>query len=308
MIIGFGLAAYSIVANDAIQTLGTFLSSNSRRPWWVLWIYACVVLSAVTIFGWVTHNGDMAYGRLEKFPLPENFDWFYVIPPIVLMILTRFGLPVSTTFLILTVFKPKNLGSMATKSGIGYVVAFFLALLVYRFVMKKAELHFIKTAKDPPSAKWVALQWISTAFLWSQWLIQDLANIYVYLPRKVDAAGMLMSLTAMIALHGVIFYFRGGSIQQIVTSKTNTGDIRAATIVDFLFGIILLVFKEASKMPMSTTWVFIGLLAGREIAISMITNQRTFKEARNIILKDILKAGIALAVSVAMALTLQQVR
>lgn len=34
--IGFLMAAYSIVANDAIQTLGTFLSSNSHRPWWVL--------------------------------------------------------------------------------------------------------------------------------------------------------------------------------------------------------------------------------------------------------------------------------
>lgn len=31
-IIGFLLAAYSIVANDAIQTLGTFLSSNAKRP------------------------------------------------------------------------------------------------------------------------------------------------------------------------------------------------------------------------------------------------------------------------------------
>ncbi len=39
MIVGFTLAAYAIVANDAIQTLGTFLSSNSHRPWWVLWLF-----------------------------------------------------------------------------------------------------------------------------------------------------------------------------------------------------------------------------------------------------------------------------
>ena len=37
MVIGFLLGSYSIVGNDAIQTLGTFLSSNSHRPWWVFW-------------------------------------------------------------------------------------------------------------------------------------------------------------------------------------------------------------------------------------------------------------------------------
>ncbi len=35
MVIGFCLAAYSIVGNDVPQTLGTFISSNAHRPWWV---------------------------------------------------------------------------------------------------------------------------------------------------------------------------------------------------------------------------------------------------------------------------------
>ena len=30
-IIGFLLAAYSVVANDSLQTLGTYLSSNQQR-------------------------------------------------------------------------------------------------------------------------------------------------------------------------------------------------------------------------------------------------------------------------------------
>ena len=34
MVVGFVLASYSIVGNDAIQTLGTLLSSNAHRPWW----------------------------------------------------------------------------------------------------------------------------------------------------------------------------------------------------------------------------------------------------------------------------------
>ena len=31
MIVGFLLAAYSVVANDSLQTLGTYLSSNKKR-------------------------------------------------------------------------------------------------------------------------------------------------------------------------------------------------------------------------------------------------------------------------------------
>ncbi|SVC70538.1 uncharacterized protein METZ01_LOCUS323392, partial [marine metagenome] len=33
-IIGFGLAAYSVIGNDSIQTLGTFLASNKERFKW----------------------------------------------------------------------------------------------------------------------------------------------------------------------------------------------------------------------------------------------------------------------------------
>jgi len=39
-LIGFLFAAYAIVANDVIQTLGTFLASNAKRPWLILWAFA----------------------------------------------------------------------------------------------------------------------------------------------------------------------------------------------------------------------------------------------------------------------------
>ena len=48
-----------------------------------------------------------------------------------------------------------------------------------------------------------------------------------------------------------------------------TQDTRSATIIDFIYGLILLIFKEWSNMPMSTTWVFLGLLAGREVALTI---------------------------------------
>ena len=39
MWIGFVLAGYSAIANDSIQTIGTFIASNAHRKWWHLWLY-----------------------------------------------------------------------------------------------------------------------------------------------------------------------------------------------------------------------------------------------------------------------------
>lgn len=302
MIAGFLMASYSIVANDAIQTLGTFLSSNSQRPWWVLWLFACSVLTAVFLIGWFA--GDLSYGRLELIPFPTPFTWIYLVPPLVLLLLTNVGIPVSTTFLILTVFAPQALDSMLLKSLLGYVVAFLVGIIVYKGLTQNLEKDFLATANTEPPLYWVVLQWLSTTFLWSQWLIQDLANIFAYLPRQMSAVWLFFSLFVMLALHGIIFYSNGGEIQKIVTSKTNTQDIRSATIVDFLYGLILLLFKELSKIPMSTTWVFLGLLAGRELAMTIEFQQRSLNETGQIILKDALKAVVGLVISVILALAL----
>ena len=167
MIIGFSVASYSIVGNDAIQTLGTFLAANEKRPWWVLWLFASGIMAAVLIYGWWAYDGDPAWERLDRYPMPEDFSWLYIVPPIALLILTRFGLPVSTTFLVLTVFAAKNLQDMLIKSLSGWVLAFVLGAIVYIAITKAVEKRFIDTIDDEPSTAWVVLQWASTAFLWA---------------------------------------------------------------------------------------------------------------------------------------------
>ena len=301
MMVGFLLAAYAVVANDAIQTLGTFLVSNSHRPWWVLWLFAGAVLVAVFLFGYFTQDGDVSYGRLAKIPEVTNFSWWMLIPPAVILALTRFGIPVSTTFLILTAFNPRGLGSMLTKSVLGYGVALVVGYLVYQLVMRVAERRFIETSAREPAGYWVALQWASTGFLWSQWLIQDLANIAVYLPRSIGIELLIVVIAVMLALHAWMFYQRGGKIQRIVTTKINTRDIRSATVIDFIYGLILFFFKELSNVPMSTTWVFLGLLAGREFAVGFATMLRSNRESVMLVIKDAFKGAIGLAASVAVA-------
>ncbi|MEL6720846.1 MAG: hypothetical protein AAFP82_19235, partial [Bacteroidota bacterium] len=79
MWLGFALAAYSVVGNDVIQTLGTFLTSNEKRmPWWVLWLFAATILLAALANGYL--NNDIDYGRLDKFTMPTEYPWYYLLP------------------------------------------------------------------------------------------------------------------------------------------------------------------------------------------------------------------------------------
>ncbi len=265
---GFILAGYAVVGNDSIQTLGTFLSSNEGKPWYVLWLFAGSILTATLLYGWVSYDGDVSYGRLESYAFIDNMGWPYLLPPLVLMLLTRTGIPVSTSFLILTFFKPAGLVDMTMKSILGYALAFCVAIIVWQLITRWLDKRFMNSdITEREKQVWTALQWASTGFLWGQWLIQDFANIFVYLPRSLTIGEILISLVILLTMLAFIFYSKGGNIQKIVKAKTNTTDIRSATLIDFVYGMILLFFKEFSNVPMSTTWVFLGLLAGREIAI-----------------------------------------
>ena len=299
--LGFILAGYAVVGNDSIQTLGTFLSSNEDRPWYILWIFAGSILTATLVYGWYNYGGDVSYSRLSKYPIPENFGWAYLLPPLTLMVLTRTGIPVSTSFLILTFFNPKNLNSMVTKSLLGYAVAFGVAIIVYILITKAVEKRFIENPiKKQEKQLWSVLQWLSTGFLWSQWLIQDFANIYVYLPRSLGGGELAISLIILLSLLAYIFYGRGGAIQEIVKAKTNTVDVRSATIIDFIYGLVLLYFKELNNVPMSTTWVFLGLLAGREIAVRYRLENKVVGKTWKMLGMDLAKVFFGLVVSIAL--------
>ena len=266
--VGFLLASYSIIANDAIQTLGTFLSSNGKRPWWFLWAFAGSILSVVLVYGWWANGGDVSYGRLSRIPVAETIQWWHVLPPLVLLFLTRMGIPISTTFLVLSVFTPSFLlGKIIIKSLIGYGIAFIAAIVLWAVISKKVEKKFINSENN--KKRWILAQWVATGFLWSQWLIQDLANIYVFLPRQLQLFELLGTLVVMLILLAIIFRGKGGKIQKIVESKTNTNDIRSATFIDGLFAMVLFFFKEINK-PSHVNHLGLspGVLAGREYAMT----------------------------------------
>ena len=309
--IGFIISAYSVIANDVIQTLGTFISSNFKVKWWWLWLFAISILSITLCYGWFVHGGDVSYGRLEAIPLPERLEWWYLLAPISLLAITRYGIPVSTTFMILSVFSSGMIiEKMILKSVYGYAISFVFAILVYVLISRTFESNFSLDKLDKQKKKhyWLVAQWFSTGFLWSQWLIQDFANIFVFLPRKLSIEQLLMSLTCILLIMAYIFRKRGGKIQEIVNQKSNTKNIRSATIIDLIYGIFLFVFGNLNSIPMSTTWVFVGILAGRELAITYLLNKKKIKYTYIIIAKDFGKVNIGLAVSLVITFLIQYLK
>jgi len=299
MITGFFLSLYACISNDAIQTLGTFLNTTKDRPVWQLWLYISGVMVITFVSGWIINDGDMAFGRLDRIPHTQVFYWWHVLPPLILLYLTKKGIPVATAFLIISIFSaPKVIGLMIAKSFVGYVLALVSSLVLYFFIARKVEKVFLYMKNKSISKPWIVAKWISTAFLWSAWLLQDGAVLFVYLPRKLTLIQMILSLLVFVGLLYVLCYNRGGEIQNIVKLKTNTQDVRSATIIDCVYACILIYFQTVNNIPMSTTWVFLGVLAGREIALynrlRFITEKKIYKH----LIKDLTKAVIGLIVSI----------
>jgi len=304
MISGFLLAAYSVVANDCVQTLGTFMASNSHRRWWVLWLFASTILIATLLFSWFAYNGDISQGRLDSIPYNGDFQWYHMVAPLILVFMTRFGIPVSTTFLVISVFASSVvIEKVILKSVMGYGVAAIVAYSLWWILSKFLDEH---DKVDPKNRnRWFVAQWLTTGFLWFTWLSHDMANIAVYMPRKLSVSMLLVVFVVLISGLALTFYSKGGRIQKIVLDKTGTRYARSATIIDFVFACILLVFKEWSTIPMSTTWVFVGLLCGRELAIHSSERFKGTKAVFPIIAKDFAKVLVGLGVSLVLVWIIQ---
>lgn len=304
--VGFLFAAYSVIANDSVQTLGTWIASNNERfHWRTMWLAASSVLLWALWYGWFTYGGDISYGRLNKIPFQE-IQWYHALAPGLLLLLTRIGVPVSTSFLVLSAFASTFiLEKMLMKSMMGYAVAAVAAYVIWICVTK--ILDESRPVKEEHKRWWRIGQWVTTGFLWWTWLSHDIANIAVFLPRQIPA-DMMFAISA-IFVGGLWFMFRegGGKIQNIVLEKHNTRYVRSATIIDAVYWVILFFFKELNDIPMSTTWVFVGLLCGRELAMATMTGKEKFKVVFPLIGKDFLKMMVGLAASVGVVLSIHYV-
>ena len=309
MWIGFFFAAYAAVANDSIQTIGTFIESNADKKWWVMWLFIGTLFLITVTFSYIIYDGDVTYQRLLKpdgstpYPHPETFSFFQIIAPLVLLLLTRLRMPVSTTFLLLSVFSASSSGitSVVYKSWTGYILAFVLSFLIWNLGYNYIRKNF-KSRKF--NKAWTYIQWTVSGSLWSVWIMQDGANIAVFLPRQLELYEFIIFSATIFFGLGLLFYFRGDKIQQIVSEKARISDVRAATLVDFSYVILLIYKLFISTVPMSTTWIFLGIIGGREIAISFARKKKGNghkKKAFKLTLRDFGSAMIGLLISIILA-------
>jgi len=303
-LIGLTLAGAAVMSNDAVQTLGTFMVSNEKTPWWKLWAAASTVLVSTVLYSWFAYGGDISFGRLDKIPY-ITVEWYHALAPGVLLLMTRYGIPVSTTFLVLSAFASTIVfEKMLVKSMLGYAIA---AVVSYTFWMILSKyLNEKKKVKPEHERIWRITQWCTTGFLWFTWLSHDLANIAVFAPRDMSVSYLVGTIALLVSVLGYVFYTKGGKIQEIVIEKSSTSYVRSATIIDAVYAFILLYLKQMNNIPMSTTWVFVGLLCGRELAIATRMDRKV-KKVFPLLAKDFMKMMLGLCVSIVIVLLVQGV-
>lgn len=305
---GFTLASYSVIANDSIQTIGTFISSNAHQTkWWYLWLFISTIFVITVMYSWVTFHGDVSYQRLTGAGFEENqtLTFFQLFAPVALILLTRLYIPVSTTFLLLNTMATTSgtVWHMLEKSLYGYTLSFVISGCVWYIVARFASKYFV----GKPWIGWRFIQWVTSGLLWAVWFMQDGANIAVFLPRQLQLWELGLFMGIILFGLGFVFYFKGGRLQKMVTDKSRTTDVRVATLIHLVYMVILYYFKMLSNVPMSTTWVFIGLLGGRELAIGLAKKkpekrEKAVQKSFKCIRRDLGYALLGLAISIVIAI------
>lgn len=297
----FAIASFSVAGNDAVQTIGTFIESKKSVHWLQKILVFGGLLFFVHLIAWFLHGGEIHFHRLDSIPETKDFNLLQLLAPVLLVVITRLRAPVSTTFLVLGLFGGKSIDQMLTKSFFGYGLAFLVAIVVWAILVKvdPHEYHEVHTPDPVSERRWSRLQWLSTMYLWVAWLLQDTANIAVFLPRQLGIIEFLTAAFILIVALLIIIRTNGGTIQRVVSEKSDIQWAKAATIVDLVYGSLLFFFQYISNVPMSTTWAFLGLLAGREIILNVITYKDlpyldTFRKVG----KDVVLATIGILVSI----------
>jgi hypothetical protein len=305
--VGATLCIFSAMANDSVQTLGTFLSSNSKTSWWKLFIFVGVLYSITMISGWIVTNGRLDFMRLKSIDYTPEHTIFHFLAPVILIVLTYNKIAVSSTFLILSVFAPQStVGAMLLKTFIGYFVGLFFSYILWSFLINKTGQKLFTEPKKKKS--WKILQWISSAVLWIAWLTNNSGNMVVFLPRVFSVYGLCLYLVIGLAMLAFVIYNRGGPIQEMVDTKCGMDSLKTTSVTNFLYAFIIMGVASLSPIPMATTWIFIGILAGQEMSMAPVLFDRimTLKEkvitSWGSISKDVMLAGSGLLVSLIFAL------
>lgn len=259
---------YTIMANNCAQTIGMFIASNKGKSKFRIICFLSGIFITTLLVSWLFCDRRLDFYLLHDIPY-NNLNVLLFLIPVLLFFLTKYKIPVSATFLIIPIFANRNtIHSMITKTSVSYFVSFLISLFVWEFIYTKRKyLIDVKNEKDINKI-WFFLQFISTGIVWSVWLVLSSCNFVVFLPRVFELKELILIMFVGIVSICLILLDNGGKIQEIVNEKSDI-NIKSSVVFNFLFSFVMLFIQCVSKIPITSTWMFLGILAGRELAITV---------------------------------------
>lgn len=294
------VSSYTVVANNYIQTIGSFIVNNKQK-FWSNWFFVSVNFTIATLISWFIFNGSLDYSFLKNVEYQKDLNIIIIFIPLLLNIFTKYGIPVSATFLIIPLFGSNStVHIMLTKTVTSYFLAFMVAFFVWRTIYKYFK-NFIKYEKDDLNFFWNFMEYITTALVWIAWNILNICVFVVFVDRDFSIYELLAVNIIVIFVIYIIMVNSGGQIEKIIRDKKDNANKKTTAIFNLLFAIILLSLEFFSNVPLTTTWVFLGLLAGRELALSYVEKgifaDKKSKISLVKIIKDLNKAIIGIVFS-----------
>lgn len=301
-----GLIFFSIVLNNSFQILGTFLIINKNTSIWKSWLFLSSIFVITIMSCWFLCKGQIHFKKLNTIAYTENLTFFHYISPLVIIYFTKKKIPASASFLFLSLFASKSgIYALLANTFRSYIISFIGAFFIWKYlgkIIKKLwsnKINFEELEKN--QNLWVVLQYVSTASLWISWLISNSPTAIVFLPRQFDFKSLSVFLFLGCFIIYYILYKKGGAMQNIIKNKKDTDNLQSATMLNIIYSLMIYTLQFAISMPISTTWVFVGLMGGRELAIienkQNIISNISFKNSIQKILKDLLISSIGILIS-----------
>jgi hypothetical protein len=298
------IASFAIVGNDSPQLIGTYLATRRNEKWYETFAFVAIIFVVILTLCWFVYNQEVHFSILNNVT-QRKINKYYLIAPLILLFLTHNGIPTSSTFLMLSVFLDKNnIIYMLTKTAASYFVSFAASAYIFSMILKKYRKYLLNTTstEDKYLYIWNYLQIISTVLLVINWLCFSISNITVFLPRKLNPHDFLLFMFILLYTLASVLSNKSNKMQEILSSKKNANNLKINVLINLLFSTILFVFKVISNISIATTFVFLGILAGKEVAIAFSESDifgKTYKKTILTVLRDINKCILGVCVSLA---------
>ena len=99
------------------------------------------------------------------------------------------------------------------------------------------------SSQNRKEKRWAKLQWLSTAFLWVAGYYKILQILRSFYQEKLSLYEFIAAISIIAFAIGMIIISNGGTIQEVVSEKSDIAYSKAATLVDIAYALVLLYFK-----------------------------------------------------------------